>query len=426
LWVEYGLFGQAFATDKMCAYFSDFRRGDDAVGVKLQSAFDIQGQIAVAVSGGSDSLALLHLVAREVFFDRIVALTVDHGLRAESAAEAEQVAQWCAALGVSHHTLKWVGEKPSTGIQAAARQARYDLMTQWCLNNGVATLMTAHTANDQAETVVMRKTRTDSLRSISGIWPKTVWNGVTILRPLLQETREDLRDVLRNVGQDWIDDPSNENSKYERIRVRKDLASSDIGALANEALQAQTSVIAEDAAVKDWLSVFGRMAETGVLTVQRVPFAALDHGLAQAILRWAFWACGGGHSVPPHGLRHILDVIKTGDNTRRTLAGGVVAMRGTTLVFGREPARIEVAPVMVPPSGTLMWDNRFVIAAPPGSLISAVGAAKHWKALLPKGPPAFAYSSLPMVRLAAGAPILPHFEGAAEISVKLCDRMRLS
>ncbi len=123
-----------------------------------------QARLALAVSGGSDSMAMLclaHQWVQEGFAPAFCVLTVDHGLRAGSAEESLQVAHWCAEMGFQHHILHWEGAKPATGIQAAARAARYDLMSNWCRRYGVDVLMTAHTLDDQAETVAMRLRRTD-------------------------------------------------------------------------------------------------------------------------------------------------------------------------------------------------------------------------------------------------------------------------
>jgi tRNA(Ile)-lysidine synthase len=160
-------------------------------------------RVALAVSGGSDSMAMLVLTAEWVKAKKnpsaIIVLTVDHGLRDASIGEARQVREWCTALGLCHEILTWENQKPATGIQAKARQARYDLMTAWCVQNHVPVLLTGHTADDQAETVLMRKSRTSSAASLAGIWPERDWNGVRVVRPLLNLRRQDLRNFLRSM-----------------------------------------------------------------------------------------------------------------------------------------------------------------------------------------------------------------------------------
>ena len=150
---------------------------------KLFAALRGERHIAVAVSGGSDSMALLRLAEQWSQHQiKISVLTVDHGLRPEAAAEAVKVSEWCAPLGLEHHILRWEGSpKPKTGLQAKARAARYDLLSNWCKANGVAYVLTGHTMDDQAETVLMRQQRTDTAESLAGIWETAVWGGVKIV-----------------------------------------------------------------------------------------------------------------------------------------------------------------------------------------------------------------------------------------------------
>ena len=192
---------------------------------KLFAALRDECHVALAVSGGSDSMALLRLAEQwSKNSVKISVLTVDHGLRPGAAAEAQQVAEWCAALSLVHQILRWEGVKPKAGLQAKARAARYDLMSAWCVANGASFLVTRHTMDDQAETVLMRQARTDTAESLAGIWETANWNGVKLLRPLLGQHRAELRAYLKCIGQPWLDDPSNEDVKFERVRVRQALA----------------------------------------------------------------------------------------------------------------------------------------------------------------------------------------------------------
>jgi tRNA(Ile)-lysidine synthase len=190
--------------------------------------------IALAVSGGSDSTALLHLAVlqsrRIAHPPEITAITVDHRLRSGSTAEARAVESMCAALGVRHITLPWEGAKPSSGIQDAARTARRNLIAAAAVRIGAEAVLTGHTFDDQLETVAMRQKRGPG-PGLAGISPVSfVFNDagagepVLFKRPLLETSRAALRGFLHGTGTSWIDDPSNENAAYERVAIRKELA----------------------------------------------------------------------------------------------------------------------------------------------------------------------------------------------------------
>ena len=179
--------------------------------------------VAVGVSGGADSLALL--LQLDAFLRpqgrRVIALTVDHGLRTESRAEAEYVAKLAAERQIEHHILTWVGQKPETGIEETARAARYGLLCDWCRDHGIGTLAVAHHLLDQAETFFMRLQRGSGLNGLCGMAPLSEKNGIRLIRPFLQVHPERLKEFLRKSGIDWAEDPSNQCDDYLRVRARK-------------------------------------------------------------------------------------------------------------------------------------------------------------------------------------------------------------
>lgn len=205
-----------FAEDRACAAFG-------------RLALPANATLILAVSGGGDSAALMHM-ARHHFADhrpdvRLLAATIDHGLRAESANEAHHVARTCDTIGIEHFTLRWAGAKPATGVQSAARQARYALLTEFAVRHQSPVVLTGHTEDDQAETVAMRAERADDGRGLAGIDEATLSaRRVWFVRPLLAFGRRDLRNWLTTHGHGWIDDPSNDDRRFERVRVRTDLA----------------------------------------------------------------------------------------------------------------------------------------------------------------------------------------------------------
>jgi tRNA(Ile)-lysidine synthase len=190
-----------------------------------------RGPITVALSGGGDSLALLHLV--KAWADRagrpLVALTVDHGLQAAGAAWSRFAAERAARLGVAHRTLVWTGEKPRTGLPAAARAARHALLADAARDLGARVILMGHTADDLAEAAAMRQAGATAPSprawSPSPAWP--AGRGVFILRPLLDVRRAELRDLLRGLGESWIEDPANDDPRYSRTLARRRLVSRD-------------------------------------------------------------------------------------------------------------------------------------------------------------------------------------------------------
>ncbi len=181
--------------------------------------------LGVAVSGGSDSLALLHLLrdlSRKHDID-LRAATVDHGLRAEAPAEAAQVAAICASIGVPHDTLVWSDWNGEGNLQSAARTGRYAKLTDWAGRHGIDTVCIGHTADDQAETVLMRLARRSGVDGLAAMQTSTLRDGINWLRPLLHTRRERLRRYLRQRNVSWIDDPGNEDTRFDRIKARQAL-----------------------------------------------------------------------------------------------------------------------------------------------------------------------------------------------------------
>ncbi|MEO1321969.1 MAG: tRNA lysidine(34) synthetase TilS [Pseudomonadota bacterium] len=201
-----------------------FGRGLTALIDRFQS--DPNSPIAIAVSGGSDSLALLH--AAKAWADdtdrRIIAFTVDHRLRPEAALEAQFVAEVCQSLGVEHQTLAWINPRAT---QNAARRARYRLIGVAMRAVGARCLLTGHTQDDVVETMMIR--RRHGVRDAMAIGPAVaaplpVWPegyGITVLRPLLESRRSSLQSYLNELGSTWVEDPSNADAKFERVRVRQ-------------------------------------------------------------------------------------------------------------------------------------------------------------------------------------------------------------
>jgi tRNA(Ile)-lysidine synthase len=218
----------------------------------LDALIPHDARIGVAVSGGPDSLALL-LLASAARPCQVEAATIDHGLRDEARDEAAMVADVCDRLGVRHATLtaRW-SELPETAIQERARNQRYRLLGYWAEERGLDALATAHHAEDQAETVLMRLARGSGVRGLAAMRPRSVSPGVHIrlLRPLLGWRRAELEQVCSVAGLTPAADPSNQDERFERVRVRRALAALDW--LDADAVAHSAANLADADAALDW------------------------------------------------------------------------------------------------------------------------------------------------------------------------------
>jgi tRNA(Ile)-lysidine synthase len=197
------------------------------------------GGVVLAVSGGPDSIALMRFAAalRSVGGGAsLTAATVDHGLRHESREEAAAVAEWAGACGLPHRILTWAGNKPSTGLQAAAREARYRLLAALARETGASHVLTAHHRDDQAETILMRLTRGSGPSGLIGMAREASRHGVTVARPLLTVRKASLVAACQAEGWPFFDDPSNADPRFTRTRVRRLLTLAEAEGLTPERL----------------------------------------------------------------------------------------------------------------------------------------------------------------------------------------------
>jgi tRNA(Ile)-lysidine synthase len=180
--------------------------------------------IVLAVSGGPDSIALMWLAARWrrnlARGPRLIAVTVDHGLRAEAAREAREVKRLARILDLPHRTLRWTGAKPKTGLPAAARVARYRLLAQAARANGATHILTAHTRDDQAETLLMRLVRGSGIAGLAAMARQSERDGVLLARPFLQVSKSQLIATLKKAKIGFADDPTNHDASFTRPRLR--------------------------------------------------------------------------------------------------------------------------------------------------------------------------------------------------------------
>ena len=180
--------------------------------------------IVLAVSGGPDSIALMWLAVRWrralARGPRLIAVTVDHGLRPEAAAEAREVKRLARSLDLPHRTLRWTGIKPSTGLPAAARAARYRLLAQAARASGATHVLTAHTRDDQAETLLMRMLRGSGIAGLAAMARESERDGLLLARPFLNVSKSQLIATLKKAKLDFADDPTNRDTSFTRPRLR--------------------------------------------------------------------------------------------------------------------------------------------------------------------------------------------------------------
>lgn len=180
-----------------------------------------QSKVAVGISGGSDSLGLALLLAKYCPNFDITLLTVDHSLRAESADEAKLVQQWAQIYNLEHHTLVWQDHPSNGNLMENARSARYRLLQDFCTSSHISYLFLGHTLDDQVETFFINLERGSGLDGLSAMDEFTTKGKLNLCRPLINHHREEIRAFLKSINQKWIDDPSNENDKFLRVKIRK-------------------------------------------------------------------------------------------------------------------------------------------------------------------------------------------------------------
>jgi tRNA(Ile)-lysidine synthase len=339
---------------------------------------------ALAVSGGSDSMALMVLFAdwlrqRGADAGAHTVLAVDHRLRPESAAEARAIADQAAELGFRHAIIAWDGAKPRTGVQAAAREARYQLMCAYMGAHDIATLFTAHTRDDQAETLLMRLARGSGLDGLTAIAPwieagsSTRTSALRIVRPLLGVAKVRLRVTLEDRGIAWIEDPSNQSPVFERTRwraARGDLEALGLSSemLALSARRLQRARAALDAVVDTYCRDAEGFVHTdpcGFFRVDRDRLRQAPEEIALRVIGRCIAAAGGsGEPVPLGKLEPILARLWQGRAAEPgswTLARAQITAADAVIQIEREPGRLALPVMTVTGGAYVLWDGRFAV-----------------------------------------------------------------
>ncbi|WP_336293944.1 tRNA lysidine(34) synthetase TilS [Bartonella sp. CB169] len=372
-------------------------------------------KLILAVSGGGDSLALLFLVKEHLKTlsvpPEMIAVTVDHQLRKESACEAETVAKICRAHHIKHIILRWEGKKPKTHIASSARVARYNLLFKEAQKQGATLIMTGHTLNDQVETYQMRYQRFQ--KSIAALQRETVGGKcegecsteieenitqknyglmyrrglscipreallrrkVRLIRPLLGVKRKTLRAYLRLKGKTWIDDPTNEDLSFERVRVRQSLHKKNFTTIAQRAYEAtlQRRQFAQD--IADLILALDVAVEYGRCFIAKpAPFLQQHSGFPFVVGLFAVLMGGGGYLLPSQKLITLFQKLHlySSEKQRFTFAGSVIEYSRSGIAFWRESRNMKEA--VIEPGKTFLWDGRYQITNHESNAIK-VGAA---------------------------------------------------
>ncbi len=410
--------------------------------------FEARPRLAVAVSGGADSMALC-LLAHTWATERggqALALTVDHGLRAASGAEADRVGRWLSARGIEHEVLRWMGEKPRTGLEVKARQVRYRLLQQYCRERGVLHLLIGHHLQDQAETVVMRAARGSTTHGLAAMAAMVETGCARVIRPLLAVPPQRLRAYLMARAQPWIEDPTNSGAASTRGRIRAAMPAMVAEGWSPEAAAAAAGRHAAERAQNEsgvamLLAEHCRLHPAGFAILDAAALATAPSALTtMALARIATTI--GGNAYPPstaalERLRGRLEANKTGALGRcvwKWVRLGRCGGRGATGILVYRETRGLPAPLTLAAAGELIWDGRFRVCVGRGVSTALAGLSlcamceDDWRQAVRSDPdlggarvPRQAALALPVLRDARGLLAIPalnwHRDNASEMEL---------
>ena len=350
--------------------------------------FEARPTLAVAVSGGADSMALCLLAdtwARERKGGAL-ALIVDHRLRAGSADEAARTASRLAARDIDSEILVWSGAKPVAAIQARARQARYRLLADRCREQGVLHLLIGHHLEDQAETLMLRKARGSGAIGMAGMNALVETSCVRVLRPLLNVSKRRLRACLADHGQEWIEDPSNADPAFARTGVRAALAGAAAApdAFARAAGEHRRLRQHRDEAVAALLASSCRLHPLGFVRLDAVMLRAADEATAEAALGRVA-ATVGGTLRPPAAeklarlRRHLLAEAPKAASLGRCEWRWSNDPAGPPVILACREARGLPPPILHVSAAEVEWDGRFFVRI--GAVPATAGAGLRLETL---------------------------------------------
>lgn len=340
-----------------------------------------EGRLGLAVSGGSDSMALLAMarIWSQQTGHSIAAVTIDHGLRAEAADEARMVAEYCSAANIPHATLN--ADLGTDGnIMAAAREARYQLMSDWAGTEGIEVIALGHTMDDQAETVLMRLGRGAGIDGLSAMTPVRHWLDRIWIRPFLGLRRAGLQDWLRGQAIAWIDDPTNQDTQFDRIKIRQALDVLEplgitVPGLAEAARRLRSQRQALDYGCAELIKKAAQVGTFGEIWLDTNHFADTEPELQRRLLSAAIVGLSGRPYPPRHrAVSPILKDIADAGFAGATLGGCLIRPHAGKLLLCREPA--AASETITAWQHSTPWDNRWRLHGPwsEGLQIAALGS----------------------------------------------------
>jgi tRNA(Ile)-lysidine synthase len=404
--------------------------------------------VILAVSGGGDSVAMMHLAARWTLLHappvKLIVATVDHGLRTGSRQEAEWVAEEARAHGLEHALLSWTTGKPSTGIQDAAREARYQLLADFARSfgaSGPVAIVTAHTEDDQAETLLMRLARGSGLDGLTAMSEqRVIGDGCVLLRPLLGVSGARLRATLTAAQRTWIEDPSNDAERFERVRIRQARALLSSLGLSNDKIALSARRLERAQAALD--AGVSALKQTARLDLHGGAFASFDHAAWLAApeelrlrLLGRLIVSYGGRAEPLRlvQLETLANRLADPGFEGATLAGAIISRHGDDVRVLREPGREALPAVTLQPGTSAVWDGRFRVSAAADASgpveVRALGAPAfadlRQQLEMPRGLPAQAAATLPSFWRASELIIVPGLAALPGVSPAWGTAMRL-
>ena len=406
---------------------------DDHEFLNLMQMSNVIGKyqhVAVGVSGGVDSLALCLLAHTwgEENGVKITALTVDHGLRKESAREAAQVKSWLTKRGIPHVTLLLDHPFPRHGIQAFARKWRFQLIGDWCRINLVDEVMLAHTIEDQMETICMRILADSGPEGLSGMRHNTVVGGLRILRPLLKISKGRLIATCKALNQDWIVDPSNLDMKYCRVKIRQLMPDIERAGLErNKGVRLASAMGKLRNAFDNFSASFiknnGGILKTGIAWINVPGFEKMPNKFKELLLLRLLVTIGGATwPSSKTKITRLIESLKQEKVTRTTLGGCVIEKTTLGKIWIYREIKRRCLSVVIMPGEKRRWDNRFeVFQNFDKKLILEPLGEQGWRKIKRKeisgfsdifdfSMPFHARITIPVARSLDGSLIIPHFD----------------